>query len=146
MASAAWLPASILGRILVVDDNSVNREVLRATLQPAGFSVTLACSVREGLNLAGRAVFDLILSDLHMPREDGFSFLLAARSHPRLQAISFVIITSSVWGERDREKALALGALDFIQRPIEPRCLLERVAGYFQSAAPSAVGGRASVR
>jgi two-component system cell cycle response regulator len=71
---------------------------------------------------------DLILSDLHMPGEDGFNFIRRVKDDPRLAALPFLFISSSVWGEKDRETALALGVTRFLLRPIEPHVLIDEIA------------------
>lgn len=120
-------PPGQRGRILAVDDNAANREVIRATLEPSGFAVTLAPSVHAALALLARQPFDLIVSDLHMPKEDGYAFIGAVRNDPRWRAIPFMCVSSSVWGERDRQHMLELGAARFILRPVEPQRLLAEV-------------------
>ena len=71
---------------------------------------------------------DLILSDLHMPGEDGFNFVRRVKADPRLATLPFVFISSSIWGEADRERAIALGITRFLLRPIEPQALVDEVA------------------
>ena len=110
--------------VLVVDDSPVNRDLLSHTLGAFGYAVTLAGNVREGLRIARQQAPDLILSDLHMPKEDGNAFLLAVRQDPLLSAVPFIFISSSLWGGRDAIRAMELGATRFLQRPIEPQQLL----------------------
>lgn len=116
-----------MASILAVDDSYVNQEVLRSTLEPFGYRVTIAASVQEGLVLARQFSFDLILSDLHLPDQDGFMFIRSIKSDPWLCQIPFAFLSSSVWGERDRQAGLGLGAVRFILRPIEPQQLLEEI-------------------
>jgi CheY-like chemotaxis protein len=120
--------------ILVVDDSHVNRELLRSTLEPCGYRVTLAPSVEEGLALAQQSPPDLILSDLHMPGQDGFMFIAKVRSDARLSRVPFAFLSSSVWGEQDRLRGLGLGAVRFILRPIEPQDLLKEIEACLRSA------------
>lgn len=72
---------------------------------------------------------DLILSDLHLPGEDGFDFIRQAKADARLAAVPFIVITSSIWADRDRAIAQRLGAVRFLTRPIAPRALLKEIAG-----------------
>ena len=111
-------------RILVVDDNPVNRELLRATLVPAGYEVKIAGSVSEGLENARAAAFDLILSDIHMPERDGFHFVQAIKEDPLLCQIPFMFVSASSEDDQDVQRATAFGATFFFCRPIEPQALL----------------------
>ena len=114
-------------RILVVDDCATNRSLAEATLAPFGYRVTLAARVAEALEILARQPFDLILSDLQMPDDDGFHFLATLKADARLRRLPFVLISSSVWGTQDRKRALALGAAAFLLRPIDPRRLLAEI-------------------
>lgn len=114
--------------VLVVDDSPTNRELAKASLEPSGYRVSLAVSVDQALTvLAGEAV-DLIVSDLHMPDADGLALLAAVRGNPRLAGTPFLMVSASLWGERDRLRALAQGATAFLQRPVEPQQWLAEVA------------------
>lgn len=114
--------------ILVVDNSANNREVIRQTLEPFGYRIHQAGSVEEGLAQARREVPDLIVSDLHMPAEDGFSFINRVKADPRLADVPFVIISASVWGDEDSIQARRLGAVRFIARPLDARALLDEIA------------------
>jgi two-component system cell cycle response regulator len=114
--------------ILVVDDAPTNRELIYQTLTPCGYDVRLAESVPDAMQQLCDLTPDLILSDLHMPGEDGFNFIRRVKDDPRLAALPFVFISSSVWGENDRETALALGVTRFLLRPIEPHVLIDEIA------------------
>jgi two-component system cell cycle response regulator len=123
-------PASPRGRrreILVVDDNAVNRELLIATLAPLGFEVAGARDVAEALRMLGERLPDLVVSDLHMPGRDGMALLEAIKANAAWGPLPVILLSSSAWGERDRERALALGAARFLLRPIEPPALLEQI-------------------
>ena len=113
--------------ILVVDNSPVNLELARSTLEPFGYEIRAARSVPEALALARETLPDLILSDLHMPGQDGFDFIRAVKADPALSAIPFVFISSTIWRDQDRTDGLALGAEKFIIRPIEPQALLREV-------------------
>jgi two-component system cell cycle response regulator len=113
--------------VLVVDDSPTNRELIFQTLTPFGYNVCLASSVQEALELAARIEPNLILSDLHMPGEDGFNLIRRIKADSRLAALPFMFISSSIWGEQEREKALELGIDRFLLRPIEPQALINEI-------------------
>jgi len=117
-----------LAVILVVDDAPTNRDLIFQTLTPYGYEVRLADSVANAMAQLETVTPDLILSDLHMPGENGFNFIRRVKDDPRLAALPFVFISSSVWGESDRETALALGVTRFLLRPIEPHVLIDEIA------------------
>jgi two-component system cell cycle response regulator len=126
--STAGAPeAATLAVILVVDDVPTNRELIYQTLTPSGYDVRLAETVPEAMTQLRELTPDLILSDLHMPGEDGFDFIRRVKADARLAALPFVFISSSVWGEKDREAALALGITRFLLRPIEPHVLIDEI-------------------
>jgi two-component system, cell cycle response regulator len=125
-AQAAPLPSKNT-TILVVDDSSVNRELIRSTLEPFGFSLLFAEDVKQGWERAQNDQFDLILCDLHMPNEDGFSFIRRFRADSRLGNIPFMFLTSSSGCDSDPAQAQALGAARFLRRPIEPQALVDQI-------------------
>ncbi len=113
--------------LIVVDDTPMNQELIYQTLTPFGYDVRLASDVESAFELARAAPPDLILSDLHMPGADGFEFVRRLKADPQLASIPFIFISSSVWGEQDRETALALGVERFLLRPIEPQALIDEI-------------------
>jgi two-component system cell cycle response regulator len=84
------------------------------------------------MDLAHQHGPELILSDVHMPGKDGYELIKAVKDDEQLRAIPFVFISSTVWGESDRRTGLALGAVKFILRPIEPLALLAEVQDCFR--------------
>jgi two-component system cell cycle response regulator len=136
-AGAALLRAPSMhhARVVFVDDSLTNRELIYQTLAPSGYEVFVADTVQLALQLARSVSPDLILSDLHMPDEDGFHFIREVKSEPLLVAVPFIFISSSVWGERDRSQAMQLGVSRFLLRPIEPQKLLMEIADVLSHAA-----------
>ena len=132
---AATLWHSRHGRVLVVDDSPPNRELLRQTLESAGYATRVVGSVPDALALAREQRPDLILSDLHMPHENGFDFIRQAKAEPQLAAVPFIIITSSIWADQDRATAQRLGAVRFLTRPLTPQALLGEIAAVLPARA-----------
>lgn len=123
-----------LALVLFVDNTQTNIDLVRGILEPSGYEVAAALSAQEGFELARRVRPDLILSDVHMPHEDGYSFMQMVQSDPNLRRIPFVFLSASVWSTREKMQALELGASKFLSRPIEPVVLLEEIQGCLQKA------------
>lgn len=100
-------------RVLVVDDSFTTRTLEKSILETNGFHVGIAVDGREGLELLQRERFDLVISDVEMPRMDGFALLAAMKQDDRLSSTPVVLVTSRDRGE-DREKGLELGADAYI--------------------------------
>ena len=113
--------------ILVVDNSPVNLSLGQSTLEPFGYEVVITHSVKEGLKTARCIQPDLILSDVHMLDETGFDLIRAVKSDAQLRSIPFVFISSTVWRDSDRQNGLALGAVKFILRPIDPQDLINEI-------------------
>ena len=111
--------------ILVVEDDPVSREMLRGVLSTAGYRVAVAADGREALVQLGRQRFDLVISDITMPRLDGLSLLEATRRHGR--PVPTVLVTAGL-AEELEVRALELGARDYLRKPISRDVLLLRVA------------------
>jgi DNA-binding response OmpR family regulator len=111
------------GRILVVEDEEVMRELLRLHLTSAGYAVELA----EDAIGAGYAVLkntpDLIICDVEMPHMDGFQFVGALRADTTLPQIPVIFLTSY----DDEGRGRALGAKDYLFKPVRLEALLAAV-------------------
>lgn len=116
--------------ILVVDNSSVNIDLARSTLEPFGYEIISAKSVQTALKLARQSPPDLILSDLHMPGENGYDLIKAIKQDRRLSQIPFVFISSTIWAQKDIEAGLEMGADEFITRPIDPERLVEKIRSH----------------
>lgn len=135
MAESVPLTVAQRATILVVDDMPVNRELVRSTLEPMGYSLLLAGSVRQGWEIAQQENFDLILSDLHMPGQDGFEFIRKVRADARLATVPFLFLTASSGSPADGRIAMQLGASRFLRRPIEPQALVDQIEACLQEHA-----------
>ncbi|HEY2473148.1 MAG TPA: response regulator [Terracidiphilus sp.] len=116
--------------ILVVDDLPINLELARSILAPSGYKVFTASGVSEGLARAREYSCDLILSDVCMLGKSGYDFLVAVRADPQLRHTPFILITSTMTEDKDRRRALELGADGFLRRPIDPEILLAEIGGH----------------
>lgn len=121
-----------LALVLFVDNMQTNIDLVRSVLEPSGYEVCAALSAREGIDLAQQTKPDLIVSDVHMPHQDGYEFLRMVQAVPGLSEIPFVFLSSSVWSIREQQQALIRGADKFIPRPIEPGVLLAELEEVLQ--------------
>jgi two-component system, cell cycle response regulator len=124
---AATPPARPHASILVVDDSPLNRELMRSILEPFGYTVIVSAGVREALDLARARRPDLIISDLHMPDQNGFDLIRAIKADPQLRALKIIIHSATVMSEKDCREALSLGALKFLMRPLDPQAILAAI-------------------
>lgn len=118
---------SVRRRILVVDDSFTTRTLEKTVLESQGYQVLLAVDGAQALDVLRSEEVDLIVSDIQMPRMDGFALLRALKEDPRLAALPVVLLTSMETAE-DRERGLELGAEAYlIKRKFDQRDLLETV-------------------
>lgn len=114
-------------RILCVDDKAENLYLLELTLRGIGYEVELAHSGDEALEKLNKNNFDLIISDILMPRMDGFQLCHEVKVREQFRHIPFVFYTATYTEKRDEELGLALGASRFIIKPIEPETFLAAI-------------------
>jgi PAS domain S-box-containing protein len=125
--AAPQIPADADGpRVLVVDDNADIREYVAGLLANANYVVTTAVDGLGGLDLARRHVPDLVLTDVMMPRMDGFELLNALHADPRTVDVPVVMLSARV-GEEGMLHGLEAGADDYLVKPFTARELLARV-------------------
>jgi len=107
-------------KILSVDDHAENLYLLEALLRGHGHVVDSASNGVEGLKLAEADRYDAIISDILMPRMDGFQFCRELKKNPRLRSIPFIFFTATYTDPKDAQFALGLGASRFFTKPFEP--------------------------
>ncbi|MGB8647326.1 MAG: response regulator [Anaerolineae bacterium] len=114
------------GRILVVDDNRINRMQLKRVLEQQGHTVALAENGRQALEVIRQAPFDLLLLDIIMPELDGYQVLERLKQDPDLREIPVIVI--SALDEMDSViKCIGLGAEDYLPKPFNPLLLRARL-------------------
>lgn len=99
--------------ILVVDDSITTRTLEKSILEAHGYRVTLCVDGREALETLHTQTVDLIVSDVEMPRMDGFTLVQAVKSDPVLSEIPVILVTSRA-SDEDRQRGLLLGADAYI--------------------------------
>jgi Response regulator containing a CheY-like receiver domain and an HD-GYP domain len=121
-----------VSRILVVDDNPMNLELTRATLELSGFEVVTAINGSEALHIAEVESVDLILMDLRMPVMDGRQSMTALRANPVTAHIPIVVLTASAM-KGERELMLTVGFDGYIDKPIDVRTFADTVSRLLKS-------------
>lgn len=121
------------GRILLVEDQPLNRELVADLLRAAGYTVVESVSAEEGIEVARREPPDLVLLDIRLPGMDGFEAIRRLREDPRTAGIPVVALTAQAM-KGDQDQARAAGFAAYISKPINTRTLVEQVAGILGSS------------
>ena len=110
-------------RILLVEDNEMNRDMLSRRLARKEYEVLVAVDGKEGVEMAGSVAPDLILMDMSLPVMDGWEATRQLKASPETKAIPIIALTAHAMSG-DREKAMEAGCDDYDTKPIElPRLL-----------------------
>ena len=125
-----------MARILLVEDNELNRDMLSRRLQRAGYQVELAIDGKQGLQMADASLPDLILLDLSLPEMDGWEVLHRLKSHPKMKNIPVVALTAHAL-VTDRERAFEAGFDDYDIKPVELPRLLRKMETLLNSKGAS---------
>jgi CheY-like chemotaxis protein len=126
-------------KILISEDNAVNRELLRELLEIRGYTVEEACDGEEALRMVRQSQPDLLLLDIGMPLLDGFAVVSKIRENPRLASLPVVAVTAYAM-QGDQEKILNSGFNGYLSKPVNARALaeeLERLLGKRENRDPS---------
>jgi len=124
-------------RILVAEDNAVNRELLRELLEVRGYTVSEACDGQEALHMIEQTQPELLLLDIGMPVLDGFAVIRRIRENPSLAALPVVAVTAYAM-RGDREKILKSGFDGYLSKPLNPSSLTEELDRLLTKRAQSA--------
>jgi len=161
VAGGQGMPTGIRGarpHILVVDDNPTNVHFLVDLLGMIGFDVVGRQGVDEALEVFAAQDFDLVITDLVMPERDGFDLIRALRGGTRRPEIPIIVASASAF-PGDQVRATAIGANEFLSKPVDALQLLQRMAALLKieyahgpadeagapQAAPPAAGSQAAV-
>ena len=120
-------------RILLVEDNEMNRDMLSRRLLRRGHEVLFAVDGQEAVDMAASESPALILMDMGLPVMDGWEATRRIKADPRTRAIPVIALTAHAMAE-DRDKALAAGCDDFDTKPVEIARLLAKIEALLPGA------------
>jgi two-component system, sensor histidine kinase and response regulator len=127
-------------RVLLVEDNEMNRLVATELLQSAGASVSIATHGGEAVKILTEGPqpppYDVVLMDLQMPEMDGITATKLLRAHPRLQSLPIIAMTAHALVE-ERQRCIEAGMNDHVSKPIDPDALFATLARWTHSASPN---------
>jgi CheY-like chemotaxis protein len=123
-------------RILLVEDNEMNRDMLSRRLERRGYRISIAVDGQSGVELAGNELPDLVLMDMSLPVLDGWEATRRLKADPATQKIPVIALTAHAMSS-DRDKALEAGCDDYDTKPIE----LPRLIGKIEALLARAAGG-----
>ena len=115
-----------MARILLVEDNEMNRDMLSRRLARKGYEVALAVDGRQGVEMARTLDYDLVLMDMSLPEVDGWDATRQLKSDPATEGLPIIALTAHAMSG-DREKAVAAGCDDFDTKPVDLARLLEKI-------------------
>lgn len=113
-------------KVLIAEDNAVNRELLRELLEVRGYTVVDACDGEEALDMIEQTQPDILLVDIGMPVLDGFAVIRTLRENPRLATLPALAVTAYAM-QGDREKILSSGFDGYLSKPVDARSLAEEL-------------------
>lgn len=120
------LPEIMPKRILTIDDSKTMRDMLMLTLADAGFDVLQAVDGEDGLNVLSREHVDLVITDINMPRMDGYEVIRRVRADPAHLTLPVLVLTTE--GEADKRAiAKEAGATGWMVKPFDPERLVQTV-------------------
>ena len=141
-SASTGAPQHLRGRrVLLVDDNELNREVATELLHEAGLVVDTAENGRVAVERVLSRAYDLVLMDMQMPVLDGIDATIELREHPELARLPIIAMTANAQTE-DRERCLAAGMNDHVSKPIEPEALWATLGRWLPAASPEKGSGR----
>lgn len=128
-----------MAKILLVEDNEMNRDMLSRRLQRRGYSVELAVDGRQGVEMAKSGQYDLVLMDMSLPELDGWEATRELRAEPSTKGLPIIALTAHAMAG-DQDKALEAGCDDYDIKPIELPRLLAKIEALLGRTEGSAAG------
>jgi two-component system cell cycle response regulator DivK len=115
-----------VAKVLLVEDNEMNRDMLSRRLIKRGYEIVMAVDGQQGVDLAGTESPDIILLDMSLPVMDGWDAARAIKGNPATQSLPIIALTAHALAG-DREKALEAGCDDYDTKPVDLKRLLAKM-------------------
>jgi two-component system, cell cycle response regulator DivK len=122
-------------KILLVEDNEMNRDMLSRRLQRKGYSVATAESGEKGLLLTRQEMPDLVLMDITLPEMDGWEVVRQLKADPSTRSIPVIALTARALAS-DREKAFEVGCDDYDTKPVDFARLIAKITAFIEEKQP----------
>jgi len=124
-------------RVLVVEDNEMNMQLVEYLLEEGGYQIVKAASGEDALSIArGGEAVDLILMDIHLPGIDGLSVIREMKSDPQTGSIPILALTAHAM-RGDKDRFLEAGCDGYISKPIDVKTFLTSIRSYMRPSSPA---------
>jgi len=121
-------------RILLVEDNPINRELAIMVLSGSGYQVDVAVDGEEGLHKARSSIYDLVLMDIKLPGIDGLTVTRMLKADPQTSGLPIIALTANAM-KGDEKAAIAAGCEGYITKPIEVGTFVQQISGILEAKA-----------
>ena len=115
-----------MARVLLVEDNELNRDMLSRRLEKEGHTLLIATNGLEALHLANEEQPDIILMDMNLPEMDGWEATRQLKNHPATQSIPVIALTAHAM-RGDRERAIAAGFHNYLTKPLTATTFMDEL-------------------
>lgn len=122
-----------MAKVLIVEDNELNRDMLSRRLMRQGYEVIMALDGEQGIEMAKTEVPDIILMDMSLPKMDGWEATQKIKGENATKHIPVIALTAHAMAE-DRDKALRAGCDDYDTKPVELPRLLSKIEAQLKKA------------
>jgi CheY-like chemotaxis protein len=122
----------MMAKVLLVEDNEMNRDMLSRRLTKKGFDVVMAFDGKRGVEMASEESPDIILLDMSLPVMDGWEAAKHLKESETTKSIPIIALTAHAMAG-DRDKALGAGCDDYDTKPVDIKRLLEKIEGWLNS-------------
>ena len=118
-----------MARILIVEDNEMNRDMLSRRLKRKGYEIEVAVDGQQGVEMAMASMPDIVLMDMSLPIKDGWAATRELKRDPATSGLKIIALTAHAM-DGDKQKALAAGCDDYDTKPIDLKRLLGKIEAF----------------